>query len=224
MAPGANVRLSLDYAILKNVQIGYGITKNNMSSDFNAKWNVLEQTTESMPIAVTLYGNIAIDGRKKSVFDTLYYNNSDVEDFYGYKFSNRFSYFSQLIVSRKMNDNLSLQLGVSFSHYNTVVTGMDHDRIGIHYGGRMKVSPQGAIILTGDWPLKISDLSDGPQKVMPQPNISIGYEIATSGHDFQIFAGTSNALVPQNMMMNNMSKIELNYFSVGFIITRLWSF
>ncbi len=111
---------------------------------------------ESMPIAVTLYGNIAIDGRAKSVFDTLYYNNSNVEDFYGYKFSNRLSYFSELILSRKMSEKLSLQAGVSFSHYNTVSSGMDHDRIGIHYGGRMKVSPQGAIILTGDWPLKIT--------------------------------------------------------------------
>ncbi len=44
-APGANVRLAMDYSILKNFQIGYGITKNNMTSDFNAKWNVLQQKT-----------------------------------------------------------------------------------------------------------------------------------------------------------------------------------
>src|SRR5450759_4286342 len=73
-APGANVRISFDYVILKNFQIGYGLSKNNMNSDFNAKWTLLQQKTESMPISLTLYGNIAIDGRSKAVWDTLYFN------------------------------------------------------------------------------------------------------------------------------------------------------
>lgn len=223
MAPGANVRIVFDYVLLKNFQIGYGLTKTNMYSDFNAKWNFLQQKTESSPISLTLYGNVAIDGRNKSVFDTLYYSYSNPTTFYRYRFSNRLSYYSELIIGRKMNDKLSLQAGVNFSHYNTVISGMDHDRIGVTLGGRFKVSPQGSIILTYDLPLKINNISEG-QTIQPEPNFSIGYEVSTGSHAFQIYAGTTHALLPQDNMMNNQNQIEMRNFSVGFVITRLWSF
>jgi hypothetical protein len=222
-SPGANVRLGLDYVIYKRVQIGYGITKNNMMSDFNAKWNIFEQKTESMPISLTLLGNVAIDGRAKSVYDTLYYNYSDPSNFYGYSFSNRLSYFSEVLIGSKLTESLTLQGGVSFSHYNTVAAGMDHDLVGVHFGGRYKVSPQGSIIFNVDCPLHIKDISEG-QKTKSQSNLAFGYEVSTGSHAFQIFAGTSNALVPQDMMFNNYNKIQYKTFSLGFVITRLWSF
>jgi hypothetical protein len=223
-APGANVRIAFDYVIMKSLQIGYGISKNNMYSDFNAKWTPLQQTTESMPVSLTLYGNLAIDGRSKAIYDTLYYNYSNNPPvYYNYKFSNRFSYFSELIVGRKFNDWLSLQASVSFSHYNTVAAGMDHDRVGLHLGGRIKVSPQGSIIFTHDLPLKITSISEG-QAIMPEPNFSLGYEVSTGSHAFQIYLGTTSAILPQDYMMNNQNKIEKKNFSFGFVITRLWSF
>jgi hypothetical protein len=222
-APGANVRISFDYVLLKNFQIGYGLTKNNMYSDFNAKWNVLQQKTESMPISLTLYGNIAIDGRSKAVWDTVYFNYAHPNATYGYRLSNRYSYFSEMVVGRKFNDWLSLQAGVSFSHYNTVSAGMDHDRVGINIGGRIKVTPQGSIIFTYDHPLNISSISEG-QAVQPEPNASIGYEVSTGSHAFQIYMGTTSDILPQDYMMNNTNKISSKYFSIGFVITRLWSF
>jgi len=222
-APGANVRIAFDYVIAKNLQIGYGITKNNMYSDFNAKYALLQQKTESMPISITLYGNIGIDGRSQTAWDTLYYDYSNPTEFHQYQFSNRLSYYSEVMFSRKMSDAISLQAGVNFSHYNTVAAGMDHDRIGISAGGRIKVSPQGSIVLTYDLPLKISNISEG-QAVQPQPNVALGYEVSTGSHDFQFYMGTTSALLPQDYMMNNQNKIESKYFSFGFVITRLWSF
>jgi hypothetical protein len=222
-APGANVRIAFDYVIMKNLQIGYGITKNNMYNDFNAKYALLQQKTESMPISITLYGNVAIDGRNQSVFDTLYYNYSDPAAYYGYKFANRLSYYGEVMFSRKMSNAISLQAGASFSHYNTVSSGMDHDRIGISAGGRIKVSPQGSIIFTYDLPLNVSSISEG-QTVQPQPNVALGYEVSTGSHAFQVYLGSTSALLPQDYMMNNQNKIEKKYFAFGFVITRLWSF
>ena len=223
-SPGANVRLALDYVIYKNVQIGYGMTKTNMVSDFNAKVNLLEQKTESMPISLTLYGNVAIDGRPQSVWDTLYYNYGNVEEFYDYKFSNRLSYFSQVIIGSKLNEMISVQGGISFSHYNTVLAGMDHDMIGAHLGGRIKVSPQGSIIFNADIPVRVKDISEGQDTNLSQANFAFGYEVSTGSHAFQIFAGTSNSLLQQDMIMNNLNKIQGKNFSLGFVITRLWSF
>jgi hypothetical protein len=223
-SPGANVRLGLDYVIYKRVQIGYGITKANITSDFNVKWNILEQKTESMPISLTVLGNMAIDGRSKSVWDTLYYNYADPSNFYGNKFSNRLSYFSQILIGSKLTEAHTVQGGISFSHFNTVATGMDHDLIGAHLGGRYKVSPQGSIIFNGDFPLHVKDISEGQKLNKSKSNIAFGYEVSTGSHAFQIFAGTSSSLLPQDMMLNNTNKIRYKNFSIGFVITRLWSF
>ncbi len=43
-APGANVRINFNYSILDKLMVGYGLTKTNMTSDFQAKWAILQQT------------------------------------------------------------------------------------------------------------------------------------------------------------------------------------
>jgi hypothetical protein len=60
--------------------------------------------------------------------------------------------------------------------------------------------------------------------VQPQPGFSLGYEVSTGSHAFQIYMGTTSALLPQDYMMNNMNRIESTNFEFGFVITRLWSF
>ena len=58
-APGANIRLGLNYVLVKNLQIGWGISKKNMFNDFNAKWTILEQTRKNtVPVSVTLFGTV----------------------------------------------------------------------------------------------------------------------------------------------------------------------
>ena len=45
-SPGANIRLGINYVLVKKVQIGIGATKKHMYTDFNVKWAILEQTRE----------------------------------------------------------------------------------------------------------------------------------------------------------------------------------
>src|SRR5210317_916920 len=131
-APGANIRLGLNYVILNNLQIGLGATKTNMYTDFNAKWTILEQTRRnSVPFALTLYGVAAINGKDADQLGT-----GKVVDTKGQTmpvdiaFNDRISYFSQLIIGRKFSDWLSLQVGASFTHYNMVDWDYDHDKVG----------------------------------------------------------------------------------------------
>lgn len=212
-ASGANIRLGLDYVVAKNIQIGLGVTKERMTTDFNAKWTILEQTrSNTIPIALALYGNVAIDGRDKDQFH---------DDF---KASNRFSSFAQVIVGRKF-DGISLQTGLSFSHYNLIDKGSYHDKVGVHFNGRFKVSPQGAIIFNVDVPLDLGYLdSEADDYNNPEPNLSFGYEVSTSTHAFQIYMGNSKGLIQQDIMVNNTNKIDLDNFMIGFTITRLWNF
>ena len=226
-APGANIRLGLDYVLFKNFQIGAGITKNKMATDFNAKWTIMQQTKKnSNPVAIALYGNVAIDGRDISEFESgtvqKAHNLGSVNEFTG---ADRMSYFSQLIIGRKFTKWLSVQAAASFTHYNVVGLPYDHDKVGLHVSGRIKVTPQGSIIFNYDHPMQIKDISEQRECTNPpKPNLAFGYEVSTGTHAFQIFVASNTAVLPQETMMWNQSDYKSNGFAFGFIITRLWGF
>lgn len=214
-APAANIRMGLNYVVYNNVQVGYGITKNGMLHDFNAKWTILEQTRKnSVPVAVTLYGNMAISGEPDKNFGE------------NYSFTGRLSYFGQLIIGRKFSDAISLQVAGSYSHYNmTDITMYDYDKVGVHVNGRIKFSPQGAIIFNYDQPILIDGMhlstNTGDDAT---GNVSVGVEFSTSTHAFQIYAGKFNGMLMQDNMVHHNKPYELKYYGLGFTITRLWSF
>ncbi len=224
-APSANTRMGLNYSILNNLMVGYGITRKNMYSDFQVKWNILEQTRRNtIPVSVTLYGNMAIDGRNKDVFNTATADSA-------YKFSDRYSYFTQLIVSRKFCDWFSFGVSGSFTHYNSMpadtvgVKGMDHDKIGIGFLGRVKFSPQSSIVFHYSIPLDIDGIKEHTVVTnKPYSNFGIGYQVATATHAFEIFISASNGIIPQDNYMWNQSDWTAGEFRFGFNITRLWEF
>jgi hypothetical protein len=229
-APGANVRLALNYVLFKNFMVGWGISKKNMYNDFNARWTILEQTRKNtVPVSVTLLGEIAIDGRSRDFFTSQeYFHSSDpIAPLVRHRFrpNDRNSYFSQLIIGRKFSEWLTLQAGASFTHYNLVANNGDHDKIGAHLAGRIKFSPQSSIIFNYDQPLKIKDISEQREWIdPPKPNLACGLEVSTSTHAFQIYIGSSDGILPQEMMMYNQKDWKNKGWSFGFTITRLWFF
>lgn len=222
-APSANTRMGLNYSILDNLMVGYGITRKNMYSDFQLKWNIIRQTRSGkIPLTLTVYANMAIDGRNESSFG---------ED---YNFANRFSYFTELMVGRKFTDWFSLELTASFTHYNATEVGKsnhkgydgyDHDVFG--WGGHMrfKFSPQSAILISYTNPVYINSLSDNQVTQNKfYSNFGISYEVATATHAFHIFVTTANGIIPQDIYMYNDSDWTKGEFRFGFNITRMWGF
>jgi hypothetical protein len=229
-APGTNIRLGVNFVPLKNIQVGWGITKKNMYNDFSAKWTILEQTRKNtMPVSVTIFGTLAVDGKTKEYYNSQsYYHSSDPDGpltGHTYRPQERLSYFSQLIIGRKFTEWLSLQAAASFTHYNLVAKTGDHDKIGVHAGGRIKFSPQSSIIFNYDIPLKIKKISEQREWIdPPEPNLACGLEIATTSHIFQIYAGSAGGIIPQDEMMFNQNDWKKKGFAVGFVITRTWNF
>lgn len=209
----ANVRLALDYVVYENLQLGYGLTRSYMVHDFNAKYTILEQTRENtIPVALGVYGNIGISGDDEETFGA------------DYQFTDRMSYYGQVIIGRKINDRITLQVGGSFSHFNQAdTTKYDFDRIGIHLNGRVKISEQGSFIFNYDQPLKALQLSHH-EDVDLKPNIQFGFEIATISHQFQIHMGYSKEILPQYYMMRNNKEFAFDQFNIGFTMTRMWNF
>lgn len=213
----SNIRLGLAYAPINKLNVGVGYTKNKQLLDLSAKYGILQQTrSNSMPVSMVYYVNMSIELRA----DENYINSSD-----------RLSYFHELIIARRFNSKLSLQVAPNLTHYNAVEGYMDsqgdnpeikgkmeNDSWGINTSGRFKFSSQSSIIATYDQPLTEHFTNN------PKPSISLGVEIATSGHTFQIFFTNYNRINPQENYMFNQNDYRDGEWLIGFNITRTWGF
>ena len=214
----ANIRIGLTYAIHDRLTVGFGTTKNKNYQDFNWKAALLRQTrSDKIPVSVSYYGNFAIDARSKN--QGLFVETSD-----------RYSFFNQLIIARRFNPKLSLQVAPSVSHYNTVATTMRNDMVAIAFGGRYKISSQTSVIADCSQPLTKMKLDN------PYPGISLGFEFGTSAHTFQLFATNYWGILPQDNYMFNKKATGLEgtfgfgkqkksgQYLIGFNITRNYNF
>lgn len=197
----SNIRLALSYAITDRITLGFGTTKNDRLQDFNLRAGLLRQTRSGrFPLSITFYGNTAIDARESDFFP---------------KFSNRLSYFSQLIFMRRFSRTVSLQVAPSFSHYNIVDESLSNNQFAIAVGGKVSISDKTAILL--DYSQPLDQNSDNP-------GLALGIEMSTSSHAFQVFVGNYNGIVPQKNYMLNPNKLSEKQFLIGFNINRLWNF
>ena len=85
-------------------------------------------------------------------------------------------------------------------------------------GGRLKISPQTAILADYSQPIT-KFLKDNPH-----PGISVGVEFATSAHAFQLFVTNYQGIVPQKNYMFNQNDYFKGDVLIGFNITRLYNF
>ena len=198
----SNIRIGLTYGLHDRVTIGFGTTKYKRYQDLNWKVAILRQTrSDKIPVSVSYYGNFTVDAREKN--KGLFPRVQD-----------RYSFFNQLIIARRFNPNLSLQIAPSVSHYNAVPSTMKNDMFAIAFGGRYKVSPQTSILV--DYSQPITQFEENN----PKAGFSFGVEFGTSAHTFAIFATNNFGIVPQeNYMFNDKS----NYL-IGFHITRNYNF
>lgn len=211
----SNIRLGLNYSILDFVTVGYGTTKFDRLQDFNWKVGLLKQTrSDRIPVNVSYYGNFTIDARTEETLQALNANFLD---------QHRYSFYHQLIVSRRFNQNLSLQLAPSISHYNVVPERMRNDVVALSAGGRYKISPQTAILVDYTHPF-VHHLNGEELAQDPEPGFSVGVEFRTSAHAFQIFLSNYNGIVPQKNVMFNQNNFFDGDFLIGFTITRLYNF
>ena len=213
----ATMRLGANYVVANNVQLGFGATNERMQVDGTLKWAILKQTKNgSMPVSVSYFGDAAMDTRKADN-TTIFVNASD-----------RFSFFNEILIARKFSEKLSLQAGFNVAHFNNLLGYQDasgnvqpilkNDNFGASVSGKYTVTDGMALIATYDQPLTQNPANN------PHPNLALGIDMRTSGHDFQIFIGNYSSLIPQNNFVFNQNDFHKRQFLIGFNISRLWNF
>ncbi len=205
----SNIRIGANYGLTPRVSIGFGTEKNHKMQEFNFAYRIFDQTrSNKMPVALMYYGNMVIDARNKSVFGV------------NYKSSNRLSYFSQLIVSRKFSSAFTLQSGLSFSHFNSVDSLLEHDKIAWHLAGRMKVWSDNSFIFEYTLPLKPKNFAEHSELTNePKAGLSLGLELGTSTHAFQVFISNYQEIIPQQNISFNQNDFWDGGILIGFNMT-----
>ena len=205
----SNIRMGIDYGVTEKFMIGYGYTKEYKLQEFHGKYRVLTQTeSNSIPVSVAVYGNLAINSQDEAVFGN------------DYAFSDRLGYFSQIIVAHKFNETFSLQFAPSFTHFNKTDTLVEHDKFALNFAGRAKISPSMSLFFEYDQPLNIDDMREftNSDQTDPEANLSFGMEIGTSTHVFQVFMSNYEGITPQRNILYNKNKIGDGDFLFGFNI------
>jgi hypothetical protein len=214
----SNIRLGFNYGITERLSVGIGTERLNKYQDIYAKYLILQQKRTGMPISISYLTQVGLDARGKDVFEK------------SYKFQNRFSFFNEIIISRKFSKALSLQVAPSYSHFNAVESDSTkwNDYAGISIGGRLKVYNEMSIIATYDQGFAFMPGLSATSKtvreaklIAPKPSFGLGLEIGSPTHCFMIFASNNYDIVPQRNMGYNKYSIKQGAkgIRIGFNLT-----
>ncbi len=207
----AHTYLSFDYSVTRNINLGIALAGGSKYEGW-AKFKLLRQQTgiKNYPVSLTLFtlGNVN--------------TAKDPEDGFA---GNKFSYLTQLLIARKINDKLSLQLSPTWIHYNIVPSGINNSNevFSLGLGGKYKV--KGNLNLTFEYSRQFNMFENLITKngsiVNYNPDLlAVGIEINTGGHLFQFFIGSTTDASQIDQLSRNTSKIKDGNFAMGFTINR----
>ena len=207
---GASIRLGLEYSYNGRLQFGLGRTSYEKQIDGFLKYRLLRQTKSgSMPISVTLFSGAyrnGIKGLQISGVDKFKYA------------SDRLSFVQQIIIARKIDDKLSIQITPTMVHYNLVENLSDqNDAYFLGIAGRYKISNRTAI--TYEYGAKLLNYSESKY----YDSMGIGLDIETGGHVFQMFLTNSFGMTENQTFARTNSSWADRGFRLGFNVSRMFT-
>ena len=204
------------YGVNEWLNIGVARSSNQKKYGVHVKYRLKYQEKNGFPVSIVGYNLITAN---TSLKDDVYPNIN---------FENRLSYTSQLLISRKFNDNLSLLLAPSFIHENLATRSFvqengstnfydeENNQFAIGFGGRYKVSKR--ISLNIDYGLH---LNRNENSVYNNP-LSIGADIETGGHVFQVHFTNAQAMFEEGFITQAQGDWLDGDFFFGFNLVRVF--
>ena len=207
----ASIRFGFEYGITDWFSLGFGRSSFEKTYDGFLKFRLLRQSSgaRKMPFTLSYYVSTAITSLK--------WEDMGVADRTNY-FSSRVSYTHQLLIARKFNSNLSLQLMPSLVHKNLVETKEDkNDIFSIGIGGRYKITNRLSINAEYYYtpPEQMSYEFDQP--------FSIGLDIETGGHVFQLHFSNARAFFERGFITETEGSWGNGDIYFGFNISRVFT-
>ncbi|ALJ00457.1 DUF5777 family beta-barrel protein [Rufibacter tibetensis] len=202
-----NMNLSLEYGINNRVQVG--LARSNKADKTlmpNIKVSLLRQSTgkKAFPLYVSYFGNL---DWKTNTYSSEAQNNY---------FLGRLDYVNMLLLARKVNQKLSVQLSPAWLHRNlTDNPNEPNDLYALGFSGRYMFNGHMSFNWEYFYTLPTSEF------IQTKNNpLSLGVDIETGGHVFQLYFSNASALHLGRFLRNQNGNFFDGTIQFGFSIMR----
>jgi hypothetical protein len=173
----AVTHLNFVYGLSENINISASRSSNQKIYEVATKFRLVNQQAGKMPFTVVGYTSVLAN------------TSLDTDNLPKLEFKHRLSYVAQLLVSRKINKNLSLILSPTFFHDNYLTDDLqDNSQYGLGFGGRYKLGKRWSFNTEYGVHLNRSDNS------LYKNPFSLGVDLETGGHVFQLLFTNSQSM------------------------------
>jgi len=203
----ASMRMSFDYGLTDRLQLGVGRSTLGKTYEASAKLRLLRQTTggRTFPFSLSLFSSAFCTGTRWPDPERVNY------------FSSRLSFVHQAIFARKFSDDLSVVVVPSLTHRNLVPTAADaHDVYTVGIGGRYKLNARMSV--NGE-----AHLFAAGRGVGMEPSLSIGCDIETGGHVFQLHLTNSSGMFESAFLTQTTGTWGAGDIYFGFNLSRVFT-
>jgi hypothetical protein len=194
----AYVRLGLDYGITDRLSASIGRNSVDKTMDGYLKYKFLRQSkgAKNFPVSMTFLGGTAYKNSARTLEKV-----------------DRMAFVSQVLIARKFNPKLSLQLMPTLVHRNAVKQSKENnDQLAMGVGGRLKVSR--SIALTTEYYYRLDVPASNPY----YNTFGLGIDIETGGHVFQLILTNTRGLTERAFITETEGKV--GNMHLGFNVTR----
>lgn len=203
----ASMRMGFDFGILHNLMAGIGRSTYKKELDGFIKYAPIRQSTGpwSSPVTVAFVTGMTLDG--------MPWADPDRKNFY----TSRLAYYFQAIIGRKFSESFSLQISPTMVHKNLVPLETDPNNIyALGLGGRLKLSKR--IALTWDYSHVLIGMPDSGY----YHPLSVGFDIETGGHVFQLHFSNSTGMNERAFITETTGQWGKGEIRFGFNLSRVF--
>jgi hypothetical protein len=182
-----------------------GAARSELAYDFSGKYLLKSQEKDGFPFAIAGFTSLAMNNTlKESNYPKM-------------NFDNRLIYVTQILMSRKFNSKLSLELAPTFFHENFVIDdNQENSQFAVAMGGRYKFAKR--------WSVNVDYAAHLNRAQTSQFNdpLSIGVDIETGGHVFQMHFSNSQGMHEAGFLGNTTGNWGKGDIFFGFNLLRVF--
>jgi lipopolysaccharide assembly outer membrane protein LptD (OstA) len=202
------MRFGLEYGVTDRLMVGVGRSNVNKAYDSFLKYKILRQGSgkHNIPISLSYFGS--------AVCNTVKWSDPNRDNY----FSSRMQYTHQLLIARKFNNDLSLQIAPTLVHKNLVPTLQDkNDILAMGFGGRYKLTQRFSV--NGEYIYVL------PNQITSTfyNSLSLGVDIETGGHVFQLHLTNSTSMLEPGFITESVGQWKNGGIHFGFNVSRVFT-
>jgi hypothetical protein len=202
----ASMRMGFDYGLMKNLTIGAGRSTLKKELDGFIKFRPVMQSKGpgSIPFSLVLVAGMTVNTVK---------NTDSLKE----TFNTRSAYYYQAIIGRKFTERFSLQVSPTAVHRNFVEAADDNDIYALGVGGRLKITKRMALVADYFY------IMNGLPKDINRNPLSIGIDIETGGHVFQLHFSNGAGMNERSFITETTDRWGKGDIRFGFNLSRVFT-